>query len=323
MKKKRILVTGGLGLLGKSLIKKLILKNHKIFIIDKRKNFTRFKLLKIKGAQFIFGDSNQKKIIKKTLTKYKIQIVFHLGAITQVLEALKNPYLTYQTNVMGTINIINTIKEVNKNILFIYSSSDKAYGEIKKKNYIESDNLNSIFPYDLSKSSSDLICQSYSKIYGIKVGILRCGNLYGPGDFNVKRIVPETILSTLKEKKLVIRSSGKLKRDYLFVDDASNAYYLIMKKLINNKNKLLIYNVGAKDNLSVIALANLILKRMNKKYLKPIIKNNSKHEIINQRLNYKKIIKEIGWKPETKLTVGIDLTVKWYEKNIHLFNQKK
>ena len=165
-----------------------------------------------------------------------------------------------------------------------------------------------------------MICQSYSKNFGLKVGIVRCCNLYGPGDFNTKRIIPETIISTLKEKRLIIRSNGKLRRDYVFIDDASNAYYLIFKKLIYSKKKLLIYNVGSSDNLSVIEIVNLILKRMKKQYLKPIIKNISNKEIINQRLNYKKISREIGWKPKIKLLKGIDLTIKRYKQNINLFN---
>ena len=74
------------------------------------------------------------------------------------------------------------------------------HDEIKKRNYLESDNLSSVYPYDLSKTCSDLICQSYSKVYNLKVAIVRCGNLYGPGDFNENRIIPETIISAIKNK---------------------------------------------------------------------------------------------------------------------------
>ena len=109
--------------------------------------------------------------------------------------------------------------------------------EKNENNYKENDKLNAVFPYDVSKSTSDLICQSYSKTFSISVGILRCGNLYGPGDFNVKRIIPETIINSIKKQKLIIRSNGKLTRDYLFVDDAASAYILTMKKLIKSKKK--------------------------------------------------------------------------------------
>jgi len=246
-------------------------------------------------------------------------MIFHTGATTQVLEGLKNPYKTYKNNIMGTINILECIREINPAILFIYSSSDKAYGEIKKRNYLESDNLNSIYPYDLSKTCSDLICQSYSKVYNLRIAIVRCGNLYGPGDFNMNRIIPETIISTIKNKRLKIRSSGKLVRDYLYVDDAVKAYYMIMNKMNSKKNKMLIYNVGSKDNLSVIKLVNFILLLMNKKNLKPIILNKSKKELKFQKLNDNKIKKELNWKQDISLKSGLNKTINWYKKNQSLF----
>ena len=141
---------------------------------------------------------------------------------------------------------LEVIRNVNNKIIFIFSSSDKAYGEIKSKSYKENNTLNGVFPYDLSKSCADLICQSYSKVYNLKVGILRCANLYGPGDLNMNRIVPETIISALINKNIIIRSNGKFVRDYLHVNDAVNAYFLLMKKLSNSRQNLKIYNVGSK-----------------------------------------------------------------------------
>ena len=168
-------------------------------------------------------------MLKRVIKQKKINIIFHTGAITQVLEGLRDPYDTYENNIMGTVNILECIREIDKSILFIYSSSDKAYGEVKNRNYLESDNLASIYPYDLSKTCSDLICQSYFKVYKLNVAIVRCGNLFGPGDFNLNRLIPETVISFINNKPIKIRSSGKLVRDYLYVDDAVYAYYLIMK----------------------------------------------------------------------------------------------
>ena len=171
----------------------------------------------------------------------------------------------------------------------------------------------------MSKTCSDLICQSYSKVYDLNVAIVRCGNLYGPGDFNKNRIIPETIISTIQNKKLKIRSSGKLVRDYLYVDDAVNAYYLIMNEMLKKGKKLLIYNVGSKDNFSVVSLVKLILKIMNKDELKPIILNKSKQEINFQKLNDKKIRKELGWKQNVSMALGLKNTINWYKKNYSFF----
>jgi len=317
--KKNVLVTGGLGLLGKPLISFLEKKNFNVFVLDKSKNQKRNKLIKKNKISFIYGNFQNKPLLKKIIKKKKIKIIFHTGAITQVLEGLRDPYKTYKNNIMGTINLLELIREIDSNILFIYSSSDKAYGEIKKRDYLETDKLDSVYPYDLSKTCSDLICQSYSKVYDLNVAIVRCGNLYGPGDFNKNRIIPETIISTIQNKKLKIRSSGKLVRDYLYVDDAVNAYYLIMNEMLKKGKKLLIYNVGSKDNFSVVSLVKLILKIMNKDELKPIILNKSKQEINFQKLNDKKIRKELGWKQNVSMALGLKNTINWYKKNYSFF----
>ena len=316
---KNILVTGGLGLLGKPLVTFLKKKKYNVFVLDRSKNKKRNRLIKGKNTNFIYGNYQNKNFLKKTIKNRKINIIFHTGAITQVLEGLKYPLKTYKNNIMGTINILECIRQINPKILLIYSSSDKAYGEIKKRNYLESDNLNSIYPYDLSKTCSDLICQSYSKVYNLKVAIVRCGNLFGPGDFNKNRIIPETILSTLKNQRLKIRSSGKLIRDYLYVDDAVKAYFMIMNKLKNTNSKILIYNVGSKDNLSVIKLVNMILGLMKRKDLNPIILNKSKKELKLQKLNDNKIRKELKWRQSITIKKALNKTINWYKEHKDLF----
>ena len=322
MTKDNILITGGLGLVGKSLISLLARKNYNVFVLDKSNNKIRNKLIKGKQIKFVYGNFQNKPFIEKIIKKNKISVIFHTGAITQVLDSLKKPYETYKNNLMGTINILDCIKKINPKIIFIFSSSDKAYGEAKNKYYLETDSLSSIYPYDLSKSCADLICQSYSNVYGLKIGIVRCGNLYGPGDFNKNRIIPETIMSGLDNKKLKIRSSGKLVRDYLYITDAVDAYYMIMKNLkLNNSKNLLIYNVGSKDNMSVIKLVNLILSLMNKKHLKPIILNKSKKELIFQKLNYSKIKRELNWKQKVTIKKGLRYTINWYTKHYSILNK--
>jgi len=320
--KQNILVTGGFGLLGKPLILKLIKLNHNVFILEKR-NTKRVKFLLRKPKKIIAGNFTNKNLIKKIIKKNKINVIFHLGAITQVLESLKNPYETHLTNVMGTINFLENIRSINKKIIFIYSSSDKAYGELKNSNqYKETDALDSTYPYDVSKSASDLICQSYSKTYSMKVGIIRCGNIYGPGDFNLKRLIPEVILSTIAKKNFVIRSNGKSIRDYVYVEDVVDAYLKLFKKLKNSKNKLKIYNVSSKFNYSVLEIVNMILKKMNKSYMKPIILNNSKQELNFQRLNFSKITRELKWQPKTDIKIGLKKTIDWYIK-YYLFLKKR
>ena len=320
--KYNILVTGGFGLLGKPLVLKLINSNNNVFILEKR-NTKRIKFLSKKPKKIIAGDFINKNLIAKIIKKNKINAIFHLGAITQVLDSLKNPYRTHLTNIMGTINFLENIRLINKKIIFVYSSSDKAYGELKReKEYKETDALDSVYPYDVSKSSSDLICQSYSKTYLMKVGIIRCGNIYGPGDFNLKRLIPEVILSTIAKKNFAIRSDGKSTRDYVYVEDVVDAYIKLFNKLKTSKNNLKIYNVSSKFNYSVKKIVKMILKIMNKENLKPTILDGSKQELNFQRLNYSKIQRDLKWKPKTNIKKGLIKTIEWYIKNHRFFKKK-
>ena len=186
------------------------------------------------------------------------------------------------------------------------------------KSYKENHQLKGIYPYDVSKSASDLIAQSYSKTYGLKVGIIRCGNIFGPSDYNLDRLIPGIIINTLKNKRIILRSNGKLIRDYIYVLDAAKAYIVLMKKMLKNKKKLFIYNIGSKYNLNVLIMLNKIQTIMKKK-IKPLIRNNSKIEIKKQKLNYQKAFKELNWEPKSNLEKSLLETIKWYEKNLSYF----
>jgi len=318
--KQNILITGGFGLLGSNLYNFLDKKKYNTFILDKKKNFLRKNYFNINKNKVFLGDYLDKNLIKRIIIKKKINVIFHTGAVTQVLSALKDPEYTYKNNINGTLNFLEIIREINKKIIFLYSSSDKAYGEVGKKSYTENTCLNSVFPYDVSKSCSDLICQSYAKTYGLRIGILRCGNLYGPGDFNKERLINGFIISKIKNKIFKIRSNGKLIRDYLYVEDAVNAYYLTMIALLNKKKNLRVYNVGSKYNLNVLEMTKKVSKIIDKKKPKIKILNSSNKEIRSQKLNYKKIIKELNWKQNTDLNQGLRKTINWYKKYINYFN---
>jgi len=309
-----VLITGGSGLLGSNLISYLNQKKYKIFVLDK--NLTKKKIKK--KITFLKVNFENIKYVSQVIKTYKINTIFHLGAQTQVLKGIENPYQTLMTNVVGTLNFLETIRKLNKKIIFIYSSSDKAYGEANLKGYKENTTLGGVYPYDVSKSASDLICQSYAKTYNLKVGIIRCANIFGPGDKNLKRIVPETIISLIKNKPIVIRSNGNSIRNYIFVEDVCEAYELLMKKMLKTNKSLFIYNIGSKINFSV----KQIILRISKIYGTKIninILNNSKKEIFFQKLNYSSALKNLKWKPKTSFDKGIKKTIDYYKKILKNF----
>ena len=324
MKKNNILITGGFGILGRALTKTLLRGKNKyssIFILDKLENKKRSESLKKNNRlKIIKGNLKNYNEIYNLIKKENINIIFHLGAITQVIDAYKSPMETFKSNIFGTINILESIRILKKEIILIFSSSDKAYGTLNKKEYFENHQLKGDYPYDVSKSSSDLIAQSYTKTYNLKIGIIRSGNIYGPGDYNRDRLIPHVIISTLKNKKAILRSNGKLIRDYIFVDDVARAYHLLMNKMLKSEQRLRIYNVGSKENLNVIDLVKLITNMINKKKLKPIIENTSTNiEIKRQKLNFSKIKKDLGWRPKYNIKKAIKITINWYKKNLSYF----
>lgn len=316
---KKILITGGYGILGSCLANKLDDMGHDVFILDrskkKRTTLNRFINKTIKKQK---GNFNEIRSLIKIIKKKKFDVIFHLGAITQVIDAYKSPYDTFKTNVMGTINILESIRKLNTDTKIIFSSSDKAYGTMQKDNYTENDRLHGDFPYDVSKSSSDLIAQSYSKTYGLSVAIIRSGNIYGPADFNLDRLIPGTVVNALRNKPIILRTSGKLRRDYIYVSDVADAYIKMMKYMFKDKQKLHIYNLGSKYNFTANQVVDKIYKIMNVN-LKSVVRDKSRIEIEAQKLNFNKARKNLNWSPKINFRDGILDTLKWYKKNIQLF----
>ena len=250
------------------------------------------------------------------LKQEKIDVIFHTAAVTQVLDGLRDPKRCYETNILGTTNLLEAVRE-SKKVIFIFSSSDKAYGKLKTNNmYYENDKLLGDFTYDASKSASDIISQSYSKTYDLNIGIIRSGNIFGPGDLNFERLIPGLAFNSLKNKKLNLRSNGKNRRDYIYVEDVVEGYEKLMKKMLLKKSgNIFIFNLGSNYNYSVVKVCRIFLNLINKKNLQPIIKNNSKIEIPYQKLNYKKVKKELNWTPKTKFKTGLQKTYEWYNQN--------
>lgn len=250
--------------------------------------------------------------IKRALNEYEIDTVFHLGAQTIVEAANRSPLGTFNSNIRGTWNVLEACRnsKLVKNI--VVASSDKAYGSSDKLPYTENMPLAGNHPYDVSKSCSDLIAQSYAKAYGMHIGIARCGNIYGGNDLNFNRIVPGTIKSLLRNHGPIIRSDGTYKRDYIYVKDAVNSYVVIAENLHKKEIKGQGFNFGNDSPLKVLEIVKEIQKLMGKEKLKPRVLDIAKGEIKDQYLNSKKARKLLKWKPVYTLEQGLKETIEWY-----------
>jgi CDP-glucose 4,6-dehydratase len=268
------------------------------------------------------GELEDYPIIERTLNEYEIDTVFHLAAQTIVTIANKNPISTFETNIKGTWNILESCRRSPSIERIVTASSDKAYGDQKILPYNEKTPLEGRHPYDVSKSCADLLCRSYHETYNLPVCVTRCGNFYGGGDMNFNRIVPGTIRSVLKNEKPVIRSNGEFIRDYLYIKDGVNSYLLLAEKMSKKNIHGEAFNFSNENPLTVLEIVNKVLKSMES-YLEPVVLNESSNEIQKQYLSSDKARNLLGWKPEYSIEEGLKETVEWYNLFFNSKNRNK
>ncbi|MEW6102076.1 MAG: NAD-dependent epimerase/dehydratase family protein [Candidatus Omnitrophota bacterium] len=315
-KNKRVLITGYEGFLGSHLTKRLIELGAGTFGLDiithRKETILRQDLGKIRITK---GSVEDFRLVSRLMKANKIEYVFHLAAVSLVHKAQASPLSAFSTNIRGTWNIL----EVCRNLPFvkavIVASSDKAYGAHKKLPYTEEAPLIANHPYDVSKSCADLIAHSYFYTYGLPVAVTRCGNIFGPGDFNFSRIVPDAIRCAFSGETLLIRSNGRFTRDYIFVDDIVNGYLILAQKLQKLKLGGEAFNFSDEKPLTVLELIRIIYKisRIPANYK---ILNQAKFEIKHQYLSSLKARRVLGWAPEVSLEQGLKRTIEWYKHNL-------
>ena len=165
----------------------------------------------------------------------------------------------------------------------------------------------------MSKSCADLISQGFSTTYRLPVSIARCGNLFGPGDLNFNRLIPGTIRSILKGDRPVIRSDGKPTRDYVYVEDAVDAY-MLLANATNNQPSIRghAFNFSYERPMAATQVVESILAQMNRTDLQPEILNNASNEIPHQFLESGKARNMLGWEPKYDFEEGLKRTIPWY-----------
>ncbi len=308
----KVLVTGGTGFVGSHLVEELLKAGARVVVpyrsVDPSSYFARQKLNE--HTTLAYGDLKDFNRTFEIVTEYEIEYIFHLGAQATVTTAYHNPLETFQSNIIGTANILEAARLYGKVKGIIVASSDKAYGKSIKP-YTESDPLKGTHPYEVSKSSADLISQTYYQTYQLPVVVTRFGNIYGPGDLNDNRIIPGIIKSILTKEPLRIRSDGTYVRDYVYVRDVVSGYIFLLKHL----DKIIgqTYNISSDNSYSVISLIRAAQKILHTK-VRYTIENIAINEIPYQRLSIGKITK-LGWRSQFTLRKGLTLTYQWYKKN--------
>ena len=334
----KIIVTGGCGFIGSTLIKKLIkYSKNKILNIDSLNHESMPESLNsIKNKNNYFFkkiDINDKDKLLQIFLEFKPNIIFHLAAESHVDRSITKPYNFLQTNILGTYNIIDNSKiflENNKNYTnkfkMIHISTDEVYGslKIKDKSFNE---LNKFFPnspYAASKASSDLLCRAWNKTYDLPIIITNCSNNYGPWQYPEK-LIPVVIAKILQSKKIPVYGKGKNIRDWIHVEDHVNALINISENGQIGET----YNIGSNNELTNLDLVNRICEIIDKK----IPQKNSYKKLISfvedrlghdfrYSINSKKIRNKLNFKLKYNMNDGLNQTVSWYINNRNWLLQK-
>ncbi|MDD5774542.1 MAG: GDP-mannose 4,6-dehydratase [Candidatus Omnitrophica bacterium] len=312
-KNKKVLITGYEGFLGSWLTKFLLDAGARITGLDIVTNRAKTVLTKADRARIriVKGSVENSGLLSRVCVAASAEFVFHLGARALVGECYENPRKAFQVNIGGTWNVLEACR-AHKGIKgLIVASSDKAYGSHAKLPYREDFALRGDHPYDVSKSCADLLSDTYAHTYGIPVCITRCGNLYGPGDYNFSRIIPDAIRCGLTGTELVIRSDGKYVRDYVYVKDIALAYMLLAEKILTTGIAGEAFNFSDERPLSVIGIVKEIYRLLGGTPRYSIL-NQAGFEIREQFLSSAKARRMLGWKPAYTLRRGLQETIQWY-----------
>jgi CDP-glucose 4,6-dehydratase len=249
------------------------------------------------------------------LAEHRPSAVYHLAAQTQVGDAYRAPLVTWETNIRGTYLLMEAVREHDPATRVVVASSDKAYGSHDELPYREHFALQPSYPYDVSKAATDLIARSYAATYGMPVAVTRLANVYGPGDVNWARLIPDTARALLRGERPVIRSDGSPERDYIYVEDAADAYLAVADSLDDPGNNGRAWNAGSGVPLSVLEVVERLIAVSGREVEPDIRGTGVPHgEIDRQYLDPTAIREELGWEPKWDFDSGLRTTWSWYER---------
>lgn len=315
---KRLLVTGGAGFIGSSFIRAHLNKCERLINYDSLTYAANLKNLKtIEGDpryRFIKGDIRDFKTVQKICEEEKIDAIVHFAAESHVDRSIENPMLFCETNVLGTLSLLEVVRKL-PHIHFHHISTDEVYGSIENGFFSEDSSYLPNSPYAASKASSDHLVRAYGKTYGISTTLSHCSNNFGPCQFEEK-LIPKIILNCIQKKPIPIYGNGENVRDWLFVDDHSDAIWLILQKGENQG----IYDIGGECEMRNIDIAHEIIEQFcfsinsnsnDYRSLTFFAPDRPGHDL-RYAIDCSKIKTQLGWSPKRTFKDAIRETIAWY-----------
>ncbi len=318
-KNRTAFVTGATGFIGAHVTRLLVEQDARVVCLQR--DAVRANALDLfdlrRRVTVIQGDLEDYALLERILNEYEIEAVFHLAAQAIVGAANRSPLSTFETNVRGSYFLLEACRVSQTVKRVVVASSDKAYGSHDDLPYQEDYPLLGMLPYDASKVCTDVLARSYAHSYGLPVAVTRFANIYGPGDMNLSRIIPGTILSVLRAEAPIIRSDGTPLREFVYVDDVARGYLMLAEQIETARGEA--FNFGAGAPVQMLALVNRIIELAGKTgQLEPnvLLKHKIEREIDAQYLSAEKAEARLGWRAEVGLDEGLLRTLDWYRQHL-------
>lgn len=310
---KNIFVTGAGGFIGSSIVKKLVALDANVSSLVRSNSSEDVETLK--GSKIYVGDVCDYSLMSEIISTNSVDYIVHLAANAIVKNSARDPMSTYRVNVMGTVAVLEAARNVGKCTKIIAASSDKAYGDHEILPYTESTPLATRNTYDTSKACSDLIARTYAHNYGMPIVVTRCSNVYGPGDPNTSRIIPNTIARISRNEPPVLYSDvSSMEREFIYIDDVVDAYLRLM--LSDETTNGEAYNIGGGGPVKITEVVDKILDLMRSRLETTVIQREPTFkEISRQYIDASKLFDATGWKQTTSLQDGLATTIQCYLKN--------
>jgi CDP-glucose 4,6-dehydratase len=253
--------------------------------------------------------------VARVLEQHEVETVFHLAAETIVGDVRRSPVRGFESNVRGTWTVLQAALD-HEVAGVVVASSDKAYGGHDELPYREDFALQATAPYEASKAAADVIARSYWHSFGLPVAVTRFANIYGGGDLNFSRLVPEAVSAALSGRPPVLRSDGSPERDFLYVEDATAAYLAIADSLDREDVRGEAFNAGGGRPYAVREVVELIA-RLADTGVEPEVRGegNPEGEIDRQWVDPAKLRERLGWEPRVGLEKGLQWTIDWYREH--------
>ncbi len=318
----KVLVTGAHGFVAGHLIERLVEAGADVMGVDLW--VLRESYLSMSGAtrkvDLVEGDISNLEQMQRLFEDHSPEVVMHLAAQADVTRALANPLGTFEANVRGTYILLECARRAwegdDAPRAMVVASSDKAYGRHDHLPYREDDELLGLYPYDVSKACADMIARGYHEAWGMPTGVVRCANIYGPGDLNFNRIVPGTLRSLLNGERPIIRSDGTPMRDYMYIDDAVDGYVRVMNALLEGRHAGEAFNFGTGDPVSVLEIFREMVQVAGRPDLEPQVQGEASNELRDQFISAAKARRLLGWEPMVPRHEGLRRTFRWYDDKL-------